>query len=265
MDGCGVAFVKTRYNQKYCPEHRTKPNKERYRYLREAEEKNRLDRWCLHQSCGKKIPAKQRSNLRVKYCSPECRQEAAKDRDREKRRQKAVLRAQEWSGKETPVHIRQGETLRRLEESGDAMRIDAGILSVRQAAVLYETTPATISRSMDAWRYAQAQASKKQEWSRSWLVQAMLPFGKLSRLRVLGQQGNEHLEEFGRLADELAQAYAVFSRFFFRLEGVRPIVKPFHQEWIRSIIVAYAVGGKQLILSPPRHGKSELLIRFPLW
>jgi hypothetical protein len=57
----------------------------------------------------------------------------------------------------------------------------------------------------------------------------------------------------------------VFSRFFFRLEGKRPIIKDFHAEWIRSVIVAYAVGGKQLILSPPRHGKSEMLVRFVIW
>jgi hypothetical protein len=49
------------------------------------------------------------------------------------------------------------------------------------------------------------------------------------------------------------------------LEGKRPLIVDVHRRWVRAIIETYCRGGKQLILSPPRHGKSETLIRFVVW
>jgi hypothetical protein len=92
----------------------------------------------------------------------------------------------------------------------------------------------------------------------------MLPVAKMHRIKELGMAGDMG-EEFEALVDDLVHAYSVFSRYYFNLEGKRPLVKDFHLKWIRSIIVAYATGGKQLILSPPRHGKSEMMIRFVVW
>ena len=39
----------------------------------------------------------------------------------------------------------------------------------------------------------------------------------------------------------------------------------FHVNWIKSINKALLTGGQQMILSPPRHGKTELLIHFVIW
>jgi len=91
-----------------------------------------------------------------------------------------------------------------------------------------------------------------------------LPVDKLLRLKALGAAG-EDTPEFQSLLDELVRAFDVFGRYYFRLEGNRPIHKDFHLRWIRLILTAYATGGKQMILSPPRHGKSELMIRFVVW
>jgi len=104
----------------------------------------------------------------------------------------------------------------------------------------------------------------KQDWRPYPHIAAMLPKGKLLALKEMGPS-QEDTPEFQNLVDDLVKAYATFSRFFFTLEGKRPIVEDFHLTWIRLIIVAYAIGGKQMILSPPRHGKSEMLIRFACW
>ena len=40
---------------------------------------------------------------------------------------------------------------------------------------------------------------------------------------------------------------------------------PYHRKWIRATLHAIFSGGQQMILSPPRHGKSELLIHFSVW
>ena len=103
-----------------------------------------------------------------------------------------------------------------------------------------------------------------ENWTPSWRVRAMLPREKVTRIKEMGMAG-ELDDEFYQLADELTDAYSAFSKWYFNLEGKRPLIKDFHKRWIRSIIVAYATGGKQLILSPPRHGKSEMLIRFVVW
>ena len=39
----------------------------------------------------------------------------------------------------------------------------------------------------------------------------------------------------------------------------------FHEEWINSILDAIENGGQQMILSPPRHGKTDLLTHFAVW
>ena len=39
----------------------------------------------------------------------------------------------------------------------------------------------------------------------------------------------------------------------------------FHKKWIASILKAIDEGGEQMILSPPRHGKTDLLTHFAVW
>jgi hypothetical protein len=39
----------------------------------------------------------------------------------------------------------------------------------------------------------------------------------------------------------------------------------FHKKWIASILQAIDEGGEQMILSPPRHGKTDLLTHFAVW
>lgn len=160
--------------------------------------------------------------------------------------------------------LTKGGVLRELVESGDARRIADGIMSKRAAAELHETTTGQISKAMSAWFIARRIEEEQRQWRMSPLVAAMLPRVKLMRLLELGAEG-EGTVEFDELVDGLVRAFDVFGRFYFRLEGRRPIHKRFHLEWIRLILVAFAVGGKQMILSPPRHGKSELMIRFVVW
>ena len=39
----------------------------------------------------------------------------------------------------------------------------------------------------------------------------------------------------------------------------------FHENWINHIVQAIEDGGQQMILSPPRHGKTDLLTHFAVW
>lgn len=53
--------------------------------------------------------------------------------------------------------------------------------------------------------------------------------------------------------------------YFETEKGDKYITKPFHLRWIESLLGAINTGGRQQILSPPRHGKTELLMHFCIW
>ena len=52
---------------------------------------------------------------------------------------------------------------------------------------------------------------------------------------------------------------------FLTEKGVPFETAPFHEKWINALNKAIDEGGQQMILSPPRHGKTELLIHFAIW
>jgi len=162
-------------------------------------------------------------------------------------------------------HARYGDDYEKLKARPDLVALlrDGAVQHTYVASIL-GCSPASVSRAWQGILTDGYVEEKRKAWRPSWSVRAMLPTWRLRRIKEMGPSG-EGTEEFEQHVDYLVRAYSVFSRFFFRLEGRRPIIKGFHKQWIRSIIVAYAIGGKQLILSPPRHGKSEMLVRFVVW
>lgn len=65
---------------------------------------------------------------------------------------------------------------------------------------------------------------------------------------------------------ELLRDFLWFQRTYFLTErGQAPMCPRFHRRWILRILKAIVTGGRLVILSPPRHGKTELLIRFCVW
>ena len=136
-----------------------------------------------------------------------------------------------------------------------------GEITASAVAIQYGWSTAGVTRAMHAHLARIAIESQRSEWEQSKRTQAMLPAETWFKVRGMSEDD----PEFEGLIDILVRAYTVFSKRHFKLEGNRPIIKDFHVLWIRSIIFAAATGGKQLILSPPRHGKSETLIRFVVW
>lgn len=63
----------------------------------------------------------------------------------------------------------------------------------------------------------------------------------------------------------LADFLAFRERHFITPEGTPFLTEPFHQRWIEAFLKAMVTGGRLVILSPPRHGKTELLIHFCTW
>ena len=55
------------------------------------------------------------------------------------------------------------------------------------------------------------------------------------------------------------------NRYFQTETGEQYETATFHKKWINSILKAIDEGGEQMILSPPRHGKTDLLTHFAVW
>ena len=69
---------------------------------------------------------------------------------------------------------------------------------------------------------------------------------------VESEQTIEHFKEFR-------------NRYFQTEQGVPYDTPEFHTRWIESILSSIDNGEQQMILSPPRHGKTDLLIHFVVW
>jgi hypothetical protein len=67
-------------------------------------------------------------------------------------------------------------------------------------------------------------------------------------------------------ATESLKSFKEFRDLYFRTETGEPYeTADFHEKWINSIIKSIEEGGEQMILSPPRHGKTDLLTHFAVW
>lgn len=66
--------------------------------------------------------------------------------------------------------------------------------------------------------------------------------------------------------EEFADAFVAFRGHYFGLpRGGNYITAPVHRRWIIAMFRALLEGGQQMVLSPPRHGKTDLLIHFSVW
>jgi len=62
------------------------------------------------------------------------------------------------------------------------------------------------------------------------------------------------------------ESFEDFRNRYFQTETGEPYeTADFHQRWITAILKAIDEGGEQMILSPPRHGKTDLLTHFAVW
>ena len=67
-------------------------------------------------------------------------------------------------------------------------------------------------------------------------------------------------------ARDLLEDFPGWREAFFEVRaGVPYVTTDFHQTWINQGLKVLETGGRGLILSPPRHGKTDLLIHFVVW
>lgn len=191
---------------------------------------------CARSDCSNLLPAGQ-----LKYCSDRCGNTVRARRKRKMKKADADLRVKTVNREFTrDTYDAMGRTQARkppqwfIDEQWPA-RIDTEGLSFEQVADLCGTTRPTISR---------------------WI--AWLQANSADALRRQGVRAN--------VPDGILDDFVAFRDRYFRLPAGGPyLTEPFHLRWVAAILDALEHGRQQVILSPPRHGKTELLVHVAVW
>jgi hypothetical protein len=221
--------------------------------------------------CGRVIPKPRRYAPNVAYCEERCKRRLYGRKAREKARlelAKAKALNSAVPGKVyASSQTREGEVYERIKRGLTTKEwhdwIERRITDVEISALPgIAATPAAVGL---ARRAAHNNEIKKLK------AQAHQP--KASHTQMLGPS-DEVMQKllkddpaaFEKELDRLVQAFVDWRNEFFRVSATQPYyTKAVHRKWIRATLRTIYTGGRQLILSPPRHGKTELLIHFCDW
>ena len=187
---------------------------------------------CIAEGCRKKLTGKQR-----KFHSPTCqKRQFAKDKRHNKKVDAKPINIERKSDEGDYASVRRGQYYRAFVSEGIADQVATGDMTVAHAASLLGCTSATVSRMLAAYKIDTRNSVAAEDWE-------------------LSTDAKDALENF-----------AIFRQKYFRTElGMQYDTAPFHTNWINNIIDSIENGKELLILSPPRHGKTELLIHFAVY
>ena len=134
------------------------------------------------------------------------------------------------------LRMRRGPLYDKFKAAGYLERIEAGVITPADAAKMFNTSAANVN----GWMAAYAQEQRNRLNNTGW--------------------------ELGPRAVEALKDFSLFRRTYFVDEWGKPYVTTeYHLRWIESILHAMEVGGRLMILSPPRFGKTSLLTHFCIW
>ena len=187
---------------------------------------------CIAEGCRKKLKGKQR-----KFHSPTCqKRQFARDKAHNKKVDTKPINAERASDDGDYASVRRGQYYRAFVSEGIAETVATGEMTVVDASSLLGCTPATVSRMLGAYKIDVRNEVAGEDWE-------------------LSEDAKEALENFSS-----------FRNKYFRTElGVQYETADFHTNWVNNIIDSIENGKELLILSPPRHGKTELLIHFAVY
>lgn len=221
-------------------------------------------------TCNKLIPPPRRYVPNVKYCTDQCRERLYKRKARDRAK---VLKATNHiqanarvgaypadQTREGPVYetIKSNLTPQEWEDWVDRKITDTEIAGLPGIGVsVYAVGLARRAAHNNRVKKAHAQRFAPQK----------------SHAQMLGPS-DEHMrnlvdtdpDQFEVELASMVDSFVAWRDEFFRLNTNRPYAtKEVHKRWIKATLRTIYTGGRQLVLSPPRHGKTELLIHFCEW
>ena len=192
------------------------------------------NKFCYAGGCHRPLP-----KGRTKYCSDRCYNRITMQKKRAKK--KGIEWTQEDDTLVIPsqkknLQVRRGKVYTDIVESGLAEEILKGKNTVSDVAKILETSVAAVSMAYNAYIEDKENELAQDNWA-------------------IPQVAEKSLQDFRDFRDR-----------YFQTEKGEPYETPeFHIKWINSILDAIEHGEQQMILSPPRHGKTDLLIHFCVW
>ena len=212
-------------------------------------------------NCDKQLGSHKRSD--AKYCDDRCKRTAQKRRIRHRQAlDKATTRGDVL---ETVNASSRAGIKTALRSSGWDTQLVAGSLTFQEVADLIGTSRGQVKRSLDEIRTEDAFADARDDWGMATAVREMLMLHVREPPRFGdGQEPWSH-EAVWNWCLVAADAFMEWEAEFFQTRGQPYFRDPFHVEWIVEILYSIFTGGYLQIMSPPRHGKSELLVHFCMW
>ena len=186
---------------------------------------------CIAKGCRKRLTGKQR-----KFCSPTCqKRQFASDKRHNDKVTKPINRELK-SDDGDYASVRRGQYYQSFVSEGYADLLANGDISVAEVALLLDTSSATVSRMSAAYKVDVRNSLAAEDWQ-------------------VSEEAKKNLRNFSSFREK-----------YFRTEqGKKYETADFHKNWISNIIESIDNGKELLILSPPRHGKTELLIHFAVY
>ena len=186
---------------------------------------------CISEGCNETLPENA-----TKYCSTRCYKRESQRIYRAKKKGEEYVSPVKELNQPKSATIRRGSLYRKFVDESYALDVVDGNITSKEASEALGCSTAQISRMLAAYR----EDLQTQVVSENWEV---------------SDDARQSLKDFKDFRD----------RYFLTELGVPFETADFHHEWITSINKALLNGGQQMILSPPRHGKTELLIHFVIW
>ncbi len=186
---------------------------------------------CVAPNCKKRLSGKQR-----KFCSEQCNKRTwAQTKRHNKKIDEKPINQTYKSDEGDYASVRRGKHYEEFKALY-AESLAQGDITVIGVANVLDVSSATVSRMLAAYKLDEVTATKQYDWTQP-------------------EEATESLKNFSSFR----------SKYFATETGEKYETADFHENWINSILNAIDEGNELLILSPPRHGKTELLIHFAVY
>ena len=186
---------------------------------------------CIAPDCDNTLPEN-----KTKYCSDRCYKRISQRIHRAKEKGETYEIPVKEINKPKAATIRRGALYDKFRNEGYASELIAEELTRQDVADALSCTTGHVARMLAAYREDLEKDIQAENWE-------------------VSDDAKQSLNDFKNFRD----------RYFLTELGVPFETAKFHNNWIKSINKALLNGGQQMILSPPRHGKTELLIHFVVW
>ena len=226
----------------------------------------RAQRICNLDTCNRRIPAMKYRSL---YCCDAHKQRAKTLRREERYKLQRLASGEKMSyllEEPSTSRKRKGRVYRQLKETFLDQEIIDEKITATVAAQMLDTSVSEVMRAMAAITWERARDEAITHWEMAPDVAGLFPRDGFTELKALGLQA-EDTPEFQHTLNHMVECWVQFQSRYFLVgsQQVPMVVKPFHREWVAEFIVAVCFGLKVLIIAPPRHGKTEVLMRFLKW